>query len=506
MPATVVIGGQWGDEGKGRVVDLLARDATRHRPLLGRQQRRPHDHQRPRPLRSAPRARPASSTRTRPASSATASPSTPSVLLEEIDSLEARGVSTQRLFVSDRAHVVMPYHPMIDQLDEKLRGAAAIGTTGRGIGPCFADKVARLGIRMGDLVDPRGLPRAPLLRPALQERGAHAPLRRRAARPSTRSTTSYSEYAARLAPRVCDTSVIARDALARGENILLEGAQGALLDLDGGTYDYVTSSVPSSTSAGAAIGIGIGPADITKVVGVYKAYMTRVGNGPMPTELLDETGNILRTPGPAARRSAPRPAGRAAPAGSTPSPRATAPRSTASPPSPSPASTCSTPSRRSRSAPATRSTASRSTRRRPASPPSTAPSRIYEELPGWQADSTDARTLRGPAAERPALRAAHRRAHRQADRDRLRRPGARAGHHRRPRRSSSRRSRAASARPHRAPPRRMKPMTAGRPGLPAPRPQARHRRHQPGPALRRHRPSLRLRRATTSGRCSTSPA
>jgi adenylosuccinate synthase len=108
----------------------------------------------------------------------------------------------------------------------------------------------------------------------------------------------YGEMASRLSDRVCDTSVIAREALAAGENLLLEGAQGALLDLDGGTYDYVTSSVPSSTAAGAAIGMGIGPADITKVVGVYKAYMTRVGNGPMPTELLDETGNILRTQGP----------------------------------------------------------------------------------------------------------------------------------------------------------------------------------------------------------------
>jgi adenylosuccinate synthase len=110
--------------------------------------------------------------------------------------------------------------------------------------------------------------------------------------------TTYSEFAGRLASRVTDTSVVAREALARGESILLEGAQGALLDLDGGTYDYVTSSVPSSTSAGAAIGMGIGPADITKVMGVYKAYMTRVGNGPMPTELLDEDGQILRIQGP----------------------------------------------------------------------------------------------------------------------------------------------------------------------------------------------------------------
>jgi adenylosuccinate synthase len=186
---------------------------------------------------------------------------------------------------------------MIDQLDEKLRGAAAVGTTGRGIGPCFADKVGRLGIRMGDLVDPQAFKERltfvlPYKNAVLTKLYDSEPLA------FDQVYTAYSELAVRLAPRVRDTSVIARDALARGESILLEGAQGALLDLDGGTYDYVTSSVPSSTSAGAAIGMGVGPADITKVVGVFKAYMTRVGNGPMPTELLDETGQILRMQGP----------------------------------------------------------------------------------------------------------------------------------------------------------------------------------------------------------------
>jgi adenylosuccinate synthase len=219
------------------------------------------------------------------------------VLLEEIDTLEERGVSTARLSISDRAHVVMPYHPLIDQLDEKLRGAAAVGTTGRGIGPCFADKVGRLGIRMGDLVEPRAFRDRlsfvlPYKNSILTRLYDAEPLS------FEQVYEEYSELAGRLTSRVCDTSVIAREALARGENILLEGAQGALLDLDGGTYDYVTSSVPSSTAAGAAIGMGVGPADITKVVGVYKAYMTRVGNGPLPTELLDETGNILRMQGP----------------------------------------------------------------------------------------------------------------------------------------------------------------------------------------------------------------
>ncbi|HWO72858.1 MAG TPA: adenylosuccinate synthase, partial [Dehalococcoidia bacterium] len=221
----------------------------------------------------------------------------PQVLLEEIDTLEARGVSTERLLISDRAHVVMPYHPLIDQLDEKLRGPAAVGTTGRGIGPCFADKVARLGIRMGDLADPRSFHERlsfvlPYKNAVLTRLYGAEPLS------FEEVYSTYCEYARRLAPRVCDTSIVAREALARGENILLEGAQGALLDLDAGTYDYVTSSVPSSTAAGAAIGLGIGPADITKIVGVYKAYMTRVGNGPMPTELHDEDGQILRLQGP----------------------------------------------------------------------------------------------------------------------------------------------------------------------------------------------------------------
>jgi len=296
MPATVVIGGQWGDEGKGRIVDLLARDAgviarysagnnaghtiINHLGLFA--------------LHIVP-AGIFYPDKTCIVGNGVAVD--PQVLLEEIDTLEARGVSTERLLISDRAHVVMPYHPLIDQLDEKLRGPAAVGTTGRGIGPCFADKVARLGIRMGDLADPRSFHERlsfvlPYKNAVLTRLYGAEPLS------FEEVYSTYCEYARRLAPRVCDTSIVAREALARGENILLEGAQGALLDLDAGTYDYVTSSVPSSTAAGAAIGLGIGPADITKIVGVYKAYMTRVGNGPMPTELHDEDGRILRLQGP----------------------------------------------------------------------------------------------------------------------------------------------------------------------------------------------------------------
>jgi adenylosuccinate synthase len=296
MPATVVIGGQWGDEGKGRIVDLLARDASViARYSAGNNAGHTIINQLGLFALHLVPAGIFYPGKTCIVGNGVAID--PEVLLEEIDSLEARGVSTEKLFVSDRAHVIMPYHPIIDQLDEKLRGPAAVGTTGRGVGPAFGDKVGRMGIRMGDLVDPQ----------AFRERLAFVLPYKNAvltklygAEPFNLKEVyeTYSRFAARLAPRVCDTSEIARSAIERGENVLLEGAQGALLDLDAGTYDYVTSSVPSSTSPGAAIGIGIGPGDITKVVGVYKAYMTRVGNGPMPTELLDETGNILRLQGP----------------------------------------------------------------------------------------------------------------------------------------------------------------------------------------------------------------
>jgi adenylosuccinate synthase len=297
MPATVVIGGQWGDEGKGRVVDLLARDAS----VIARYSAGNNaghtiiNHLGLFALHLVP-AGIFYPDKTCLIGNGVAID--PQVLLEEIETLEQRGVSTERLFVSNRAHVIMPYHPIIDRLDEKLRGSAAVGTTGRGVGPAFADKVARIGIRIGDLVDPESFRQRlkfvlPYKNAVLTRLYETEPL----AFDEVYST--YSEYAERLAPRVRDTGLLAREAIERGEKILLEGAQGALLDLDSGTYDYVTSSVPSSTAAGAAIGIGIGPNDIDKIVGVYKAYMTRVGNGPMPTELVeDEAGQILRMQGP----------------------------------------------------------------------------------------------------------------------------------------------------------------------------------------------------------------
>ncbi len=296
MPATVVIGGQWGDEGKGRVVNLLARDVS----IIARYSagnNAGHTIINDLGLFALHLVPAGIFYPYKTCIVGNGCAVDPAVLLEEIDSLESRNVSTERLFISNRAHVIMPYHPMIDQLDEKLRGAAAVGTTGRGVGPTFVDKVGRIGIRMGDLVDPESFRERlsfvlPYKNAVLTKLYDAEPLN------FEEVFDVYSEYAARLAPRVTDTSKIARDAIDRGENILLEGAQGALLDLDSGTYDYVTSSVPSSTSAGASIGIGIGPQDITRIVGVFKAYMTRVGNGPMPTEQLGEEGNILRISGP----------------------------------------------------------------------------------------------------------------------------------------------------------------------------------------------------------------
>jgi adenylosuccinate synthase len=295
MPATVVIGGQWGDEGKGQIVDLLARGAgvvARYSAGNNAGHTVINEHG-----RFALHLIPAGifyGDKTCVIGNGCVVD--PAVLIEEIESLHARGISTERLCVSDRAHVLMPWHPLIDQADEQLRGPLAIGTTGRGVGPAFADKVARAGLRMVDLVDAVGFRR----RLAVLLAYKNAVLEKLYGLPPLDLEEvhgRYREMGERLAPYVTDTALLVQEALARGEEVLLEGAQGALLDLDFGTYEYVTSSVPSSSAAGAALGIGIGPRDISRVVAVYKAYTTRVGNGPMPTELLDEEGDRLRRTG-----------------------------------------------------------------------------------------------------------------------------------------------------------------------------------------------------------------
>jgi adenylosuccinate synthase len=296
MPAVVVIGGQWGDEGKGRIVDLIAQGAgvvarysagnnAGHTVINDMGEFK---------LNIVPAG---IFYREKTCIIGNGLAIDPAILLNEIGTLTSRGVSVEHLFISDRAHIIMPWHPLIDVADERLRGPAAIGTTGRGVGPCFADKVARLGIRMGDLVDEEAF-RARL--------GFILPYKNKVLSqlyglPQLSFDEVFEPYAAmgkRLAPFVRDTAQIVHEALDRGETVLLEGAQGCLLDLDAGTYEYVTSSVPSSSAGGAGIGIGIGPTVITQVVGIYKAYMTRVGNGPMPSELHDETGRILQVEGP----------------------------------------------------------------------------------------------------------------------------------------------------------------------------------------------------------------
>ena len=191
----------------------------------------------------------------------------------------------------------MPWHRLIDELDEKLRGEGAIGTTGRGVGPAFVDKVGRAGVRMADIVDRKPFSASsrflsPTRTPSSKKLYDADPLELETI------AAEYRDYGARLAPFVADTSALVHKSLEAGDTVLLEGAQGSLLDLDSGTYEYVTSSVPSSLAAGAAIGMGIGPTQIGTVLGVYKAYNTRVGNGPMPTELNDETGRMLREGGP----------------------------------------------------------------------------------------------------------------------------------------------------------------------------------------------------------------
>jgi len=297
MSAIVVVGGQWGDEGKGRIVDLLAEKAhlvarysagnnAGHTIINELGEFKLH-------LVPAGIFYP-----DKTCVIGNGCVIDPAVLLEEIDHLEERGVSVKgRLFLSDRAHVVMPWHRLLDNLDEKERGKAAIGTTGRGITPAFVDKVGRAGVRVADLVEPEALLTAlnflvPYKNKVLQ--GVYG------ADPLTVDVIyeEYREYGARLAPFVTDTSELVQQTLEAGEKVLLEGAQGSLLDLDFGTYEYVTSSVPSSLAAGAALGIGIGPTQIQEVLGVFKAYNTRVGAGPFPTELHDETATLLREGGP----------------------------------------------------------------------------------------------------------------------------------------------------------------------------------------------------------------
>ena len=215
----------------------------------------------------------------------------PAILLEEVEELKGSGISVDNLCISDRAHVIMPYHLVLDGLEEEARGSGAIGTTRKGIGPAYMDKVGRTGIRVGDLLD----------RTAFRDRLSQILEHKNriitkvyGAEPLNLDEVcdEYYRYGEALAPFVRQADVMVAEAVERGQKVLLEGAQGALLDVDFGTYPYVTST--TTLAGGACSGLGLSPLKFDGIAGVFKAYCTRVGGGPMPTELLDETGELIR--------------------------------------------------------------------------------------------------------------------------------------------------------------------------------------------------------------------
>jgi adenylosuccinate synthase len=290
MPVVALIGAQWGDEGKGHLVDLLA---SRARLVVryGGGNNAGHtvvNHLGTFKLHITP------SGIFDPATVNVIGPGVvinPEVLLNEIKDLQTRGINTSRLFISERAHVIMPYHVQLDQLQEEARGEGKIGTTGRGIGPAYADKMSRAGIRMADLLHEETLLNR--LRSVLEEKNRIL-TKLYNARPLSLHDTylKYLDLGHQLADHITNVHPIIHRALDKDLPILLEGAQGALLDVDHGTYPYVTSSPPGA--AGACQGAGIGPTQISSVIGVFKAYTTRVGEGPFPTEVNDGAAETLR--------------------------------------------------------------------------------------------------------------------------------------------------------------------------------------------------------------------
>ena len=290
MPATVVVGTQWGDEGKGKLTDLLAAEMeyvvryqgghnAGHRIVVDGEAFA---------LQLVP--------------SGVLYPHLtpvigngvvvdPAVLLRELDTLIAKDVDVSRLVVSGNAHLIMPYHQELDRVTERHLGKNALGTTKRGIGPAYADKATRVGLRVQELLDPKIFQEK--LDMALREKNALlSKVYNRLPMKSKEITELYiGELAPRIAPMIGDTVTLLHDALARDERILLEGAQATFLDLDHGTYPFVTSSNP--VAGGACTGSGLGPRDISRVVGIAKAYVTRVGAGPFPTELDGELAELL---------------------------------------------------------------------------------------------------------------------------------------------------------------------------------------------------------------------
>lgn len=291
MPAIVLIGAQWGDEGKGKVTDLLG-GRVGYVVRYSGGNNAGHTVITPDGQKYALHLMP----------SGALSPNTiivigngvvvdPKVLIAEIDGLTERGLDVSRLLISADAHLIMPHHRALDRVVERYLGSARIGTTGRGIGPAYGDKVARMGIRVQDLLDP-GILRQKLELVLREKNQVLFKVYNRRALDVDAVVEEYLAYAERLRPHIADTRVVLWDALDRGETVLMEGAQATMLDLDHGTYPFVTSSNP--TAGGACVGTGIPPTAISRVIGVTKAYTTRVGSGPFPTELLDEFGAHLR--------------------------------------------------------------------------------------------------------------------------------------------------------------------------------------------------------------------
>jgi adenylosuccinate synthase len=294
MPTVVIVGAQWGDEGKGKIVDFCTEYAdvvvryaggpnAGHTLVVGDDKLI---------VRLIPSGILRPQTRCVLAHGMVIDPA---VLVSEMDELERRGLGPDtRLFVSDRAHVILPFHVVIDTMRETTgKGGLQLGTTKRGIGPAYEDKAARRGLRMGmlrDLARARTVIEQALVAwtPTLRALGADVPS-------AADIVEQLRPLAKRIEPQLYDTSRLVNDAIRDGQNVLLEGAQGTLLDIDFGTYPYVTSS--SASAAGAAAGAGIGPTRVDLVVGITKAYATRVGGGPFPTELLDATGDRLREDG-----------------------------------------------------------------------------------------------------------------------------------------------------------------------------------------------------------------
>jgi adenylosuccinate synthase len=293
MPAIVLVGAQWGDEGKGKATDLLGSavdyvvkfnggNNAGHTIVIGGEKYALH---------------------LLPSGILTPT-CTPvigngvvidlAVLFEEIDALEARGVDTSRLLVSANAHIIAPYNRVLDKVNERFLGSRKIGTTGRGIGPTYADKMSRTGIRVQDLFDEKILRQK--VEAALEFKNqVLAKIYNRRAIEVDEVLDELLAYAERLRPMVSDTSLVLEQALNEGKTVLMEAGQATLLDVDHGTYPFVTSS--NATSGGACTGSGIPPTRIDRVIAILKAYSTRVGEGPFPTELLDDQGDFLRNTG-----------------------------------------------------------------------------------------------------------------------------------------------------------------------------------------------------------------